>query len=194
MRADDFLYPTDAGLYCPPGDFFIDPVRPVPRALITHGHGDHARAGHGAVMATRETLGLRNPGHSVAKLLSPCDGPTLVVASYTHPAYFELLCRTFATLGLHALLSRGLEGEVAADPRRTPRYDAFVAGAHALLDEQQPGTASEVPGLPSAIDVASTATYTRRVLAGELPVPAALQRQVDHIVHLSAQITAMAKP
>ena len=144
------------------------------------------------LLATCETLGLRNPGHSVAKLLSPCDGPTLVVASYTHPAYFELLCATFSTLGMHALLSRGLEGEVAADPRRTPRYDAFVAGAHALLDEQQPGTASEVPGLPSAIDVASTATYTRRVLAGELPVPAALQRQVEHIVHLSARIAAKA--
>ena len=144
------------------------------------------------LLATRETLGLRNPGHSVAKLLSPCDGPTLVVASYTHPAYFELLCATFSTLGMHALLSRGLEGEVAADPRRTPRYDAFVAGAHALLNEQQPGTASEVPGLPSAIDVASTATYTRRVLAGELPVPAALQRQVEHIVHLSARIAAKA--
>ena len=144
------------------------------------------------LLATRETLGLRNPGHSVAKLLSPCDGPTLVVASYTHPAYFELLCATFSTLGMHALLSRGLEGEVAADPRRTPRYDAFVAGAHALLDEQQPGTASEVPGLPSAIDVASTATYTRRVLADELPVPAALQRQVEHIVHLSARIAAKA--
>ena len=144
------------------------------------------------LLAVRATLGLRNPGHSVAKLLSPCDGPTLVVASYTHPAYFELLCATFSTLGMHALLSRGLEGEVAADPRRTPRYDAFVAGAHALLDEQQPGTASEVPGLPSAIDVASTATYTRRVLAGELPVPAALQRQVEHIVHLSARIAAKA--
>ncbi len=61
------------------------------------------------LLATRETLGLRNPGHSVAKLLSPCDGPTLVVASYTHPAYFELLCATFSTLGMHALLSRGLD-------------------------------------------------------------------------------------
>lgn len=56
MRADQILHPTEAGLYCPPGDFYIDPVRPVPRALITHGHGDHARAGHGAVMATRQTL------------------------------------------------------------------------------------------------------------------------------------------
>lgn len=56
MRADQILHPTEAGLYCPSGDFFIDPVRPVPRALITHGHGDHARSGHGAVMATRQTL------------------------------------------------------------------------------------------------------------------------------------------
>src|ERR1700744_2590734 len=52
------LRPADAGLYCPPGDFYIDPVRPVDRAVITHGHGDHARAGHGAVLATRETLAI----------------------------------------------------------------------------------------------------------------------------------------
>lgn len=58
MRADQILHPTEAGLYCPPGDFFIDPVRPVARALITHGHGDHARAGHGAVMASRQTLDI----------------------------------------------------------------------------------------------------------------------------------------
>ena len=56
MRASDLLHPRPEGLYCPPGDFFIDPVRPVARALVTHGHADHARAGHGAVMATRETL------------------------------------------------------------------------------------------------------------------------------------------
>jgi putative mRNA 3-end processing factor len=46
------------GLYCQPGDFFIDPLRPVPRAVITHAHSDHARPGHGAVLATPETLAL----------------------------------------------------------------------------------------------------------------------------------------
>lgn len=46
------------GLYSPAGDFFIDPVRPVARALITHGHSDHARAGHGMVLATRQTLDI----------------------------------------------------------------------------------------------------------------------------------------
>ncbi|MCS6853686.1 MAG: ligase-associated DNA damage response exonuclease [Elioraea sp.] len=46
------------GLYCEPADLFIDPARAVPRALITHAHADHARPGHGAVLATPETLAL----------------------------------------------------------------------------------------------------------------------------------------
>lgn len=58
MRADELLSPRPEGLYCPPGDFYIDPVRPVERALITHGHADHARAGHDKVLATAETLDI----------------------------------------------------------------------------------------------------------------------------------------
>src|ERR1700759_539739 len=54
----DLLRPAGAGLYCPPGDFFIDPVAPVDRAVITHGHGDHARSGYHDVLATRETLAI----------------------------------------------------------------------------------------------------------------------------------------
>ncbi|MBB4658730.1 ligase-associated DNA damage response exonuclease [Parvularcula dongshanensis] len=56
MKPEALLHPTPAGLYCPPGDFYIDPVRPVDRAVVTHGHADHARSGHGAVLATPETL------------------------------------------------------------------------------------------------------------------------------------------
>jgi putative mRNA 3-end processing factor len=58
MRPSDLLAPRPAGLYCPVGDFFIDPVQPVTRAVITHGHADHARAGHGTVLATPETLAI----------------------------------------------------------------------------------------------------------------------------------------
>jgi len=58
MHPEELLTPTPAGLYCRPGGFHIDPVRPVARALITHGHSDHARPGHGAVLATPETLDL----------------------------------------------------------------------------------------------------------------------------------------
>jgi putative mRNA 3-end processing factor len=58
MRPEDILLPTPAGVYCKRGGFHIDPTRPVDRALITHAHSDHARAGHDAVVATPETLDL----------------------------------------------------------------------------------------------------------------------------------------
>ncbi len=58
MRPEELLHTTPQGLYSPAGDFFIDPTRPVARALVTHGHSDHARAGHGAVLATAQTLDI----------------------------------------------------------------------------------------------------------------------------------------
>jgi putative mRNA 3-end processing factor len=58
MRPEDILALTPAGICCKRGSFHIDPTRPVERALITHAHSDHARAGHGAVLATQETLDL----------------------------------------------------------------------------------------------------------------------------------------
>lgn len=52
----DWLYPDARGLYCAAGDFHIDPHAAVERAVVTHGHADHARPGHGHVMATPETV------------------------------------------------------------------------------------------------------------------------------------------
>jgi putative mRNA 3-end processing factor len=46
------------GLFCRPGGFFVDPLRPVPLAVVSHGHSDHARPGHGRVLATAETLAI----------------------------------------------------------------------------------------------------------------------------------------
>jgi putative mRNA 3-end processing factor len=54
----DWLKVTPAGLYCEPGGFHIDPARPVERAVITHGHSDHARPGHRHVLATPGTLAI----------------------------------------------------------------------------------------------------------------------------------------
>ncbi len=56
--ASDLLTQTPAGLFCPAGDFYVDPLRPVERAIITHGHSDHARPGHKHVLATPETLAI----------------------------------------------------------------------------------------------------------------------------------------
>jgi putative mRNA 3-end processing factor len=55
---ETWLKSTPAGLYCEPGGFFVDPLRAVERAIITHAHSDHARPGHRAVLASPETLAL----------------------------------------------------------------------------------------------------------------------------------------
>ena len=57
-NASRWLHPRPQGLYCSVGEFYIDPHRPVDRAVITHGHSDHARAGHGHVLATPQTLAI----------------------------------------------------------------------------------------------------------------------------------------
>ena len=92
MRPQDILTPTPAGLFCKPGGFYIDPVRAVDRALITHGHSDHARPGHGAVLATQETLDLMRLryGDGFSRTQQPIAyGETLTVAAANvtfHPA------------------------------------------------------------------------------------------------------------
>ena len=58
MASPDWLIPHPEGIYIAPADVWIDPSRPKPAALITHGHADHARSGHGKVLATAETLAI----------------------------------------------------------------------------------------------------------------------------------------
>ncbi|MFT4099832.1 MAG: ligase-associated DNA damage response exonuclease [Burkholderiaceae bacterium] len=54
----DLIVVRPEGLYCPPGDFFIDPWRPVDRAVITHAHADHARTGHRHYLAHEDSAGV----------------------------------------------------------------------------------------------------------------------------------------
>ena len=90
IRPEDILVHSPSGVCCKRGGFHIDPTRPVERAVITHAHSDHARAGHGAVLATQETLDLMRLryGENFA-------GTTQAVA------YGETLKLTGATITLH---------------------------------------------------------------------------------------------
>ena len=142
------------------------------------------------LLEVRRTIGLRNPAHSLVKLMNISQGPAVVVSSYTHPEYALSMAEVFTRVGATALLLRGTEGEVVADVRRLPAMEGFVRGERLLLEEGQRGTLTELPGLPAAIDAASTAAYTRDVLAGALPVPAPLQVQVEHILRLASASTA----
>ncbi len=92
------------------------------------------------LLDVRRVVGLRNPGHSVVKLMQPTTGPCVVVASYTHPEYARTMGETFELMGMTALLSRGLEGEVVSDPRRTAQIDGFVRGVRSELQAQAAGT------------------------------------------------------
>jgi putative mRNA 3-end processing factor len=56
--SEDLIVLRPEGLYCPAGDFHIDPWRPVARAVLTHAHADHARVGHGAYLATAVSEGV----------------------------------------------------------------------------------------------------------------------------------------
>lgn len=57
-KAESWIQVRPEGLYVVPGDFYVDPVRPAERAVVTHGHADHARPNNGRVLATPETLAI----------------------------------------------------------------------------------------------------------------------------------------
>ncbi|MES2988456.1 MAG: ligase-associated DNA damage response exonuclease [Pseudomonadota bacterium] len=71
-KLGDWIDPLPTGIYIPAADAWVDPSQPVPRALVTHGHADHARGGHNEVWATPQTLAIMETrygaqtGHPVA--------------------------------------------------------------------------------------------------------------------------------
>lgn len=137
-----------------------------------------------ALLDLRWTLGLRNPGHTVAKLLAPRGAACLRVVSYTHPEYGAAHTAFLQHTRADALLLRGTEGEPVADPRRLPRLDVFIDGAlrPELGRAAHEGVLSELPLLPRQHDAATTAVYVQSVVSGETPVPGPLREQVEVLV------------
>ena len=136
------------------------------------------------LLEVRRVVNLRNPAHSLVKLMNPCEGKSLIVSSYTHPEYAISMAATFALTQANALLLRGTEGEAVADPRRTPTMQAFVNGQVFTLQEHQAGPLTTLPALPTQLDADTTAAYIQQVMAGEQPVPVPIAQQVAHILHL----------
>ena len=137
------------------------------------------------LLDVRRVVGLRNPAHSLVKLMNPSAGKAVVVSSYTHPEYAISMAAVFELMGSTALLLRGTEGEVVADARRLPQMDGFIAGRRVPLEEGKKGTVTDMPHLPKEIDPDTTAAYIQDVLAGRKPVPESMARQVEHILQLS---------
>ena len=77
----------------------------------------------------RQVVGLRNSGHTIAKLLAGCSsGRTLRVVNYTHPEYGTRLAEFIAETRADVLLMRGTEGEPVADARRLQKMDIYLGG------------------------------------------------------------------
>lgn len=137
------------------------------------------------LLDVRRVVHLRNPAHSLVKLLLPCSGPQLLVTSYTHPEYAISMEEVLAKLQATALLLRGTEGEAVADARRLPKMVCIANGRAMGVHEHQPGSLHTLPGLPTNCDAQSTATYIEAVLKGKAPVPTPIAIQVDRIVSLA---------
>jgi len=163
MQPHQLLLPRPEGLYCPPGDFFIDPVRPVERALITHGHSDHARAGHRHVLATRQTLdimALRYGSDFAGSTQAAALGETISLNGVSvgfHPAGHVLGSAQIAVeMGGLRIVASG-DYKRAADPTCAPfeivPCDVFITEAtFALPVFRHPDAAHEIATLLKSVE------------------------------------------
>ncbi|WP_157264498.1 DNA-binding protein YbiB [Azohydromonas aeria] len=143
------------------------------------------------LLDVRWVIGLRNSGHTIAKMLNPVRGARAVrVSNYTHPEFGQLLAQYAQNERADMLLLRGTEGEPVADPRRLPRMDFTLAGVPQaeLSCPAQEGALAHLPVLPRDNDAATTAHYIQSVLSGEKPAPAPLQRQVELLLGTLAAV------
>ncbi|ASM76773.1 glycosyl transferase [Vitreoscilla filiformis] len=131
------------------------------------------------LLALRGVLGLRNPGHTLAKLL-PAVANGVRVVNHTHPEYAVSLAEFLGLSQASALLLRGTEGEPVADARRLPALKCFVQGHldEVLSIEAQGGSLHTLPDLPDGQDARQTAAYIQAITRGTLTPPAPIVRQV----------------
>ncbi len=146
------------------------------------------------LLAVRDVVGVRNSGHTVAKLLRACRGaPTLRVVNHTHPDYGALIAGFLAETAADAILMRGTEGEPVADARRLQRLDVYIAGIARpdLSLPAQEGVLTRAPALPVSTDAATTASAIQAIVSGAMPAPAPIAAQVACILRV---IDALAIP
>jgi anthranilate phosphoribosyltransferase len=133
------------------------------------------------LVALRAELGFRNTAHTVIKLVSPVEGPAVMVAHYTHGEYRARLSAAIEALSLDALLVRGTEGDpVAWDGTGHPPL-AWRRGAPVAMERAQHAR----PAPPAvAGDDAATAGFCERALA-EATLPPAIEQQAQWLRRLT---------
>lgn len=143
------------------------------------------------LLKLRWRLGVRNSTHTLVKLADPFHGQSVRLSSVTHPEYLERSGSFLRVSGARALLLRGTEGEVYANPKRCPRIVYFDKGEERVLVEAEEGSVPEIPDLPGAMDAVTTAAWIRQALAGEVPVPHPIQLQAACCLYASGATDAL---
>ncbi len=164
----------------------LDTLRPLRKGEAAFAPTELLHPGLKRLLDVRRVVGLRNSSHSLVKLMDPCEGPSVLVGSYTHPEYAQSMGAVFELMGSTALLLRGTEGEAVADARRMPQMEGFVAGKRVVLQEQRRGTLTDLPGWPSGVDAHATAAYIHDVMNDRQPLPESISLQVEHILRLAS--------
>ena len=147
---------------------------------------DRLLPGLDPLLALRTRMGVRASGHIVAKLLDPCRGRSVRVVAVTHPEYLERMDAFLRVDGGRAMLPRGTEGEIYANPRRCPEMKVYVDGAASIGVTGEEGGAPPLDTLPDAPSVADNAALIRAMLAGEIPIPTPITAQVAALKALAA--------
>lgn len=139
-----------------------------------------------ALMALRPRLGVRNSGHSVAKLLDAAPGRSVRVVAVTHPEYLDSLGQALPLLTTHdgrALLMRASEGEAYAHLRRRAHLIGFADG---MRQELHPADSTDLDWpLPPECEASANATLIKAMLAGQVPLPPRILEQVAALRHLA---------
>jgi putative mRNA 3-end processing factor len=137
-RPDDLIVQRPEGLYCPPGRFFIDPWRPVQRAVITHAHADHARRGHGAYLATAVSAGVLRARLGAITLQGLAYGEVVVIDGVRvslHPAghvlgsaqvLVEQGGRVWVASGDYFVSGHAGDANTTCEPFEPVRCDCFI--------------------------------------------------------------------
>ena len=138
------------------------------------------------LLQVRRSVGLRNPGHSLVKLMNPVDGNSLLVASYTHPEYAVSMQQTLSLMPADAMLLRGTEGEPVADYRRAPQFQCMRGDLPLSLSTEDAPAPEHAP-LPTGLDAQATAALIQDMLQGRMPIPQPLRAQVSQLCTMAQQ-------
>lgn len=139
-----------------------------------------------ALMSLRPRLGVRNSGHSVAKLLDAAPGRSVRVVAVTHPEYLDSMGQALGPLtdaGGRALLMRASEGEAYAHLRRRAQFYGFADG---IRSELHPADTSDLDWpLNDACEAEANAALITAMLDGREPLPPRIDEQVAALIQLA---------